>query len=158
MGCRDRAIGRMFPGDRGLFSFSCRVENPVLIIMANCAPSRRATPLVREGRPHSSAKGDPTRPRTATPYLREASGIALYIRRRGRVSWEIRRMMAGAGRTTSLCPTEPLDGRVAPRTDGILVPMRKDSHGHGNGAVAGVKMSVSLRFQSKSIVKQADSD
>ena len=35
--------------------------------------------------------------------------------------------------------------------------MRKISHGHENGAVAGVKTTVSLYFQSKYVVKQEDS-
>ena len=50
------------------------------------------------------AKGDSTRPRTATPYLREASGIALYIRRRGRVFWAIEGCWRGGGRRPSARP------------------------------------------------------
>ena len=47
----------------------------------------------------------------------------------------------------SVRQTGGLFARIAPRTDGILVPMRRNSQGHENGAVAGVKVSVSLRFQ-----------
>lgn len=40
-----------------------------------------------------------------------------------------------------------LSGRGTSRTDGIFVPMRKNSHGHENGVDEGVKTSVSLRFK-----------
>ena len=70
----------------------------------------------------------------------------------------------GAATDLSVRQLGDLFARIAPRRDGILVPMGKSSRadgknspGHGNGAVAGVKTSVSLRFQSKSVVKQADS-
>ena len=66
--------------------------------------------------------------------------------------------LSGAGRGVAIDRVGEdllsLSGCVASRTDGILVPMRKhsradekNSHGHENGVVAGVKMSVSLRFQ-----------
>mgnify|MGYP006920954776 FL=1 len=67
--------------------------------------------------------------------------------------------LSGAGRGVAIdrVGAPPvLPGCVAPRTDGILVPMRKNSHGHENGSPAGAKMSVSLLFQPKSVVKQAD--
>ena len=76
--------------------------------------------------------------------------------------WAIGRMMEGAGADDVPLPG-PLDGCVTPRTDGILVPMRKSSRAdekkfprERERSGSGVKTSVSLRFQSKSVIKQTD--
>ena len=70
--------------------------------------------------------------------------------------------MEGAGADDVPLPG-PLDGCVTPRTDGILVPMRKSSRAdekkfprERERSGSGVKTSVSLRFQSKSVIKQTD--
>ena len=81
----------------------------------------------------------------------EAGGEELPFRAYGKDFLQPREeRLSGAGRGVGVdrVGEDPLSlfVRVASRTDGILVPMRKDSHGHENGAPAGAKMSVSLRF------------
>ena len=90
------------------------------------------------------------------PTFARPQGFALYIRRRERVFWETRRKMEGAGADDIHLPDRTVGrSRGAPdRRDSRAD--EKNSHGHKKGVVAGVKMSVSLRFQSESIAKQAD--
>ena len=95
---------------------------------------------------------------------RSPGGTSIIRRRETGVRVGSHAPFPGAATDLSVRQLGDLFARIAPRRDGILVPMGKSSRadgknspGHGNGAVAGVKTSVSLRFQSKSVVKQADS-
>ena len=103
-----------------------RLENPVLIIMTNRAPSRRATPHFREGRPPTFAKCAPHLREGRPPTFARPPGFALYIRRGGKGvlgNWKD----DGGARADDVPLPDPSDGCVTPRTDGILMPMRKDS-------------------------------
>ena len=116
-------------GDCGLFSFSCRYPEPVRVSdrvpdRVDRFPRRRQTTAAIPGSPLSGrATGEAARAERSRSFIirRKETGV--------RVGSHA--PFPGAATDLSVRQKGGLFARIAPRTDGILVPMRKNSRADG---------------------------